>query len=49
MIGIMLMTKGYCYQNRWLKDKWYYFKDNCKMAHDETLVYKFNDKGEWLK
>ena len=42
--------KGYCYQNKWLKykDKWYYFKNNCKMAKNETLVYKFNDNGEWI-
>ncbi|WP_160684654.1 peptidoglycan recognition family protein [Clostridium sp. C2-6-12] len=43
--------QGYCYQNRWLKykDKWYYFKNDCKMATNETLIYKFNEQGEWIE
>ncbi|AGF56529.1 MULTISPECIES: hypothetical protein [Clostridium] len=43
--------KGYCYQNRWLKyrDKWYYFKNDCKMATNETIIYKFNEQGEWIE
>lgn len=44
-------SKGYAYQNRWLKDngKWYYFKDNCKMAHSETLGYSFNADGSFIE
>ena len=43
--------RGYAYQNRWLKDngKWYYFKDNCKMAHGETLSYSFRENGEYIE
>ena len=43
--------RGYAYQNRWLKDngKWYYFKDNCKMAHSETLSYSFRENGEYIE